>query len=71
MYYTLLPWRRLCYSISVRLWPRFGRWIRVQEGKNDPQEKEKSEEILSFEVLDVLSGGLKAFPVAWTPFMKA
>jgi hypothetical protein len=29
-------------------------WIRIQEGKNDPQKIEKREEISTFEVLDVL-----------------
>ncbi len=38
-------------------------WIRIQEGKNDPQ---KIEKVNKFEVLDVLFWGLKASPVAWT-----
>jgi hypothetical protein len=29
-------------------------WIRIQEGKNDPQKIEKREEISDFEVLDIL-----------------
>jgi hypothetical protein len=33
--------------------------------------KEKSEEILCFEVLGVLFLGLRAFPLAWTSFMEA
>ncbi len=36
-------------------------WIRIRGGKNDPQKKKL---INFFEVLDVLSWGLKAFPVA-------
>jgi hypothetical protein len=40
-------------------------------GKKLPtKKKEKSEEIFCFEVLNVLFGGLKASPVAWTFFMK-
>jgi hypothetical protein len=44
--------------------------IRIQEGKNDPQNR-KSTEFSCFEVLDVLFGGLKAAPVAWASFMEA
>jgi hypothetical protein len=29
-------------------------WIRIQEGKNEPQNMEKSKEFSCFEVLDVL-----------------
>jgi hypothetical protein len=36
--------------ISLSCWIR----IRIQEGKKDPQIKEKSEEFSRFEVLDVL-----------------
>ncbi len=43
-----------------------GRWIQIQirfqECRNDPQKK--YQEILCFEVLDVLFRGLKASPVA-------
>jgi hypothetical protein len=39
-------------------------------GQKDPQNKTKLRNF-SFEVLDVLSLGLKASPVAWTFFMEA
>jgi hypothetical protein len=41
-------------------------WIRIQEGKNDPQKLKKV-----IEVPDVLFGGLKASPFAWASFMEA
>jgi hypothetical protein len=43
-------------------------WIRIQEDTNSPQ---KSEDISSFEVLDVLFLGIKTYPVAWMSFMEA
>jgi hypothetical protein len=45
--------------------------FRIQEGKNDPQKKKKSKEIVCFEMLDVLFCGLKTSPVAWASFMEA
>jgi hypothetical protein len=35
------------------------------------QKNRKRTEFSSFEVLDVLFGGLKASPVAWASFMEA
>jgi hypothetical protein len=43
-----------------------GQWIRIQEGKNDPQKIGKFFEMSCFEVLEVLFSGLKASSVAWT-----
>ncbi len=43
---------------------------RIQEGKNDLQKYKYCKLInLIFDVLDVLFGGLKASPVAWTYFV--
>ncbi len=43
-------------------WSGSGFGIRIQEGKNDPTNIEKSKEFSCFEVLDVLFWGLKASP---------
>jgi hypothetical protein len=48
-----------------------GQWIRIQEGKNDPQKIEKKKNISCFEVLDILFGGLKASLVAWPSYVEA
>jgi hypothetical protein len=40
-------------------------WIRIQEGKNDPQKLKTCSE-----VLDVHFYGQKASPVAWTSFTE-
>jgi hypothetical protein len=45
--------------------------IGVQKGKDDPQNKRKSEKCPYFEVLDDVFGGLEASHVTWTSFMKA
>jgi hypothetical protein len=44
-------------------------WIRILEGKNDPQKIETSKEILCSEELDILFQGQEASPVAWTSFI--
>ncbi len=45
--------------------------VRIQGGKDDPQIKEKGEEMHRFEVPDVLFFRLEPSPIAGKPFIDA
>jgi hypothetical protein len=59
-YVKIMDWSKSMFRIRIQS----GQWIRIrtQEGKN--------EEILCFEVLDVLDEGLEVSTVALTSFME-
>jgi hypothetical protein len=48
-------------ALRIRIRINLSCWIRIQEGKEGPQKKKKSEEISCFELLDVLFSELKFF----------